>query len=104
MSIWDGIFIGGAGGAIAGLTVWCVQFFHIKIVVKRDKERIYEWLNQNTSDMPGKQFRSTRTIASWNNLTQERVQFIGSIDDRIHLSTGNNEDMWGIRERIKRGN
>ena len=28
--IWQGITIGGAGGAIAGITVWVVQYIHTK--------------------------------------------------------------------------
>ena len=40
------------------------------------------------------QYRSTRTIASHNNLTMDRVRFLCSHDERIHLSTGEEEDMW----------
>jgi hypothetical protein len=35
-TILDGIVIGGAGGAIAGLTVWFVQYTHDKIARKLD--------------------------------------------------------------------
>ena len=30
MNIWYGIIIGATGGAIAGLTVWLVQYTHVK--------------------------------------------------------------------------
>ena len=99
LCIWDGIIIGGAGGAIAGLTVWLVQYAHTKIVECQEKKRIYKWLKVETSNEPGEQFRSTRDIASWNNLTEDRVRYIYSIHDKIFLSTGKKEDMWGIYER-----
>ncbi len=102
ISIWDGIIIGGAGGAIAGITVWLVQWAHTKVTERRDKKLIYEWFKSNTSDKPGEQFRSTRAIASWNNLTEDRVRYICSIHDKIFLSTGEKEDMWGIYEHVPR--
>ena len=99
-TVVDGIIIGGAGGAIAGLTVWLIQYVHDKTVQKIECDRIYKWLRENTADDPGEQFRSTRAVASWNNLTEERVRHICSIDERIFLSTGEKEDMWGIYERV----
>jgi hypothetical protein len=102
VTILDGIVIGGAGGAIAGLTVWLVQYAHDKVVQKIESDRIHNWLKENTTDEPGDQFRSTRAIASWNNLSEDRVRHIGSIDNRIFLSTGDKEDMWGIYERVPR--
>ncbi len=98
-TVIDGIVIGGAGGAIAGLTVWLVQYLHDKVTERRDRKRVFNWLKDNTTDVPGNQFRSTRAIASWNNLTQERVRHLGSIDERIFLSTDNEKDMWGIYRR-----
>ena len=103
-TIADGILIGGAGGAIAGLTVWLVQFIHDTATQKIESNRIHKWLKENTKDEPGKQFRSTRAIASWNNLTQDRVRYICSIDDRIFLSTGEKEDIWGIYNRRPKAN
>lgn len=101
-TVIDGIIIGGAGGAIAGLTVWLVQYIHDKASEKLDGNRIYKWLKNNTKNEPGEQFRSSRAIASWNNLTQERIRHICSIDKRIFLSTGEKEDMWGIYEHVER--
>ena len=63
-TIVDGIAIGGAGGAIAGITVWLVQYLHEKATRKLEGNRVYTWLKKNTSNEAGKQFRSTRTIAS----------------------------------------
>ena len=101
-SIYDGIVIGGAGGAIAGLTVWLIQFAHEKISCKIDCNRVYAWLKENTVDKAGEQFRSTRAIASWTNLTQDRVRYACSVDKRIFLSTGEKEDLWGIFEHVPR--
>ncbi|GGX54505.1 hypothetical protein GCM10007392_22360 [Saccharospirillum salsuginis] len=103
-TIVDGIIIGGAGGAIAGLTVWLVQYSYEKVTQRIHARRIFTWLKANTVANPdeGDQFKSTRAIASWNNLTEERVRFICSIDNRVFLSTGPNEGMWGIYERVPR--
>ncbi len=101
-SIWDGIVIGGAGGAIAGLTISFVGYISRKVKEGNDKRRIYNWLKDNTSDNPGSQFRSTRTIASWNNLTEDRVRYICSIHNKIFLSTGETEDMWSLYEKRSR--
>ena len=100
-TISDGIIIGGAGGAIAGITVWIIQYVHTKVVEKNEKKRVYKWLLKNTSKELGNQFRSTRAIASWNNLTEDRVRYICSIDERIYLSTGSNEGLWSIHERTQ---
>ena len=101
-TILDGIVIGGAGGAIAGLTVWLVQYAHEKVAKKIESNRVYKWLKENTTDEPGEQFRLTRAIASWNNLTEDRVRHVCSVDKRIFLSAGEKEDMWGIYGRSPR--
>lgn len=65
--IWNGIAIGGAGGAIAGLTVWLVRYLHTKSVECIHKQRVYKWLMENTTSDSGEAYRSTRAIASWTN-------------------------------------
>ncbi len=97
--IWDGIVIGGAGGAIAGLTVSLVHYLHRKTIEFIEKRRVYNWLKDNTSNEEGKRYRSTRAIASWNNLTEDRVRYICSIHEKIYLSTGEREDLWSLYER-----
>ncbi len=99
-SIWEGITIGGAGGAIAGITLWAIELIQKKVSEWGDAERIYKWLKENTSEEEA--FRSTRAIASWCNLTEERVRYVCSIDERIYLSTGEKEDMWSLYEREAR--
>lgn len=95
-SVVDGIVIGAAGGALAGVTIWIVTYLHTTTAERRDRKRIHAWLDKNTSDVEGNKYRSTRTIASWNNLTEDRVRFICSIEPRIHLSTGTQEDLWSL--------
>ena len=103
-TIWDGIVIGGAGGAIAGITVWLVQYLHNKTTEYIDSNNIYKWLKNNTvpHGEEGDTFKSTRTIASWINLTEDRVRYICSLDNRIFLSTGINEDLWSLHDRVQR--
>lgn len=104
-SIWDGIIIGGAGGAIAGITVYLVKFLHESWEESRDKNTVYKWLKKNTSDDGSNNkptFRSTKAISSWCNLTPDRIRYICSIHDDIFLSTGKKEDMWSLYEREAR--
>ena len=92
----EGIIIGATGGTAAGLALAFARYCHRKIVECIEMRRVYSWLRKNTKDEEGKRFRSTRTIASWNNLTEERVQYICSLHKEIYLSTGPQEDRWGV--------
>ena len=94
----DGVVIGGAGGAIAGIMVYLVQYLHNKFLDRSESNRVFNWLRENTSDARGKNYRSTRAIASFNNLTQDRVRYLCSIHDGIHLSVGAREDMWALKK------
>jgi len=94
--IIEGIIVGGAGGASAGIIIYLMKLGFDKIIEIKHKNRIYNWLRKNTKDEDGHRFRSTRAISSWNNLPEDRARFLCSIDKRIHLSTGTKEDMWGI--------
>lgn len=100
--ITTGITIGGAGGAIAGITVWIIQYLYTQIKKLNHKWRIYNWLIKKTENTNSMKFRSTRAIASWNNLTENRVQYICSIHKKIYLSTGEKEDLWSLYERGER--
>lgn len=95
-TVWDGIVIGGAGGAIAGLTVSLVHYIHRKTVECIHGRHVYNWLRDNTKNEEGERYRSTRAIASWNNLTEDRVRYICSLHKKIYLSTGEKEDMWSL--------
>lgn len=47
-TVADGIIIGGAGGAIAGLTVYLVQYVHNKWTACVDSKAVYKWLVENS--------------------------------------------------------
>ena len=96
-----GILIGAVGGALAGLTVWFVDYLHKKALLWIHRKRVYVWLSANTRPHHKDEFRSTRTIASYNNLTEDRVRYVCSHDRHIVLSTGETEDLWGIKERVR---
>jgi hypothetical protein len=98
-TIIDGVIIGGAGGAIAGITVYLVQAIHDSVSDRLDSKRVFKWLHENTENVDGKKFRSTRAIASYNNLTEDRVRFLCSHHPKIYLSTGEKEDRWSVHSR-----
>ena len=102
-----GIIIGGAGGAIAGITVWLINLVTAKINELHHKRKIYNWLynrwlrDVNLHNSTGKKiptWHSTKMIASYTNLTEDRVRYICSTHNKISQSIGDNEDMWGITE------
>jgi hypothetical protein len=96
IEIIDGILIGAVGGSFAGLALYLVQQLQIAIIYCVEAQRIYKWLGSHTTMEPGKNYRSTRTIASHNNVTEDRVRYICSTDKRMYLSTGKQENLWGI--------
>ncbi len=74
VQVLEGIIIGAVGGAFAGAAVYGIQYLHSKVVLWIESQRVYKWLSKNTTMEPGRNFRSTRAIASWNNLTEDRVR------------------------------
>jgi len=99
----EGILIGGAGGAVAGLTIMIIQALKNERSKFIHKKRIYSWLKNNTADKKGERYRSTRAISSWNNLTKDRVRYICSVHEKIYLSTGKKEDLWSIYDIVRKG-
>ena len=95
-SVLNGIVI---GGALAGITVYLAAYIHDTIRESREKGRVCEWMdNFIRTNREGIGYLSTRNIASHNNLTEDRARYICSIHDKIYLSTGEKEDMWGLKE------
>ena len=92
--IIEGIIIGSFGGA----AIWVINWIREKVNDSRDSERIYQWLLSNSDEY---KVRSTRTIASFNNLTEDRVRYICSRHEKIFQSTGYKEDMWGLNEVVR---
>ena len=83
MDIGDGVLVGALGGAAAGLALSAVAWLRSTFSDHCDRRRIYRWLQKNTSNEPGEQCASTDTIASCNNLTEDRTRYLCSIDPRI---------------------
>lgn len=100
-SVWEGIIIGGAGGAVAGITVYAIQHAHNLCRDCADTRKVERWISKNTEDKPGARFRTTRAIASWNNLTEDRIRYLCSHSKKIFLSTGEKEDLWSTIQREK---
>ncbi len=90
--IFEGIVIGAAGGAAAGIIILFIQYIKMKCVECFHKERIYKWLQKNTADEDGKRFRTTRSIASWNiprMMARYKPDYVGIIlpNDKYHLES-----------------
>ncbi|CAD7506810.1 hypothetical protein ACXRSW_00520 [Aeromonas dhakensis] len=96
----DGIIIGGAGGAIAGMTVYLVQYIHNKWNDYSDSQKIHIWLSEHSSQENCVKFRSSKAIASYNNMTIDRVRYICSKNEKICLSTGEKDDLWYLRQPV----
>lgn len=88
---------GAAGGAVAGIVIMTIQGIRASWLLRRDANRAYNWLVKNSDKATP--FRSTRSIASHTNLTEDRVRFVCSQDRRIKLSTGEKADVWSIHIR-----
>ena|SRR3990170_2497280 len=115
VSLWDGIVIGSVGGALAGLTVWLLQ--SLKEIVKTElhKKRVYDWLHNRTKQHKGltagipddPRWISTIEIASYTNLTKDRVRYICSIHKKIRPKLEKDlfpdeplKEKWAIREFV----
>ena len=94
--ILQGIIIGGSGGAIAGITLGLIRYLHVKCIECYQRHRVYNWLLKELKKKKKWKFISTRTIASFNNLTMDRTRYICSLQKEIFLSVGPEEDKWGI--------
>jgi hypothetical protein len=94
----NGIIIGATGGAVAGLLLWIVGRLNEYELQWRDGRRVYKWLDKVTKPEGAKPWHSTRAVASYNNLTEDRVRFICSHHKKIDLSTKEKE-MWSIKGR-----
>lgn len=100
MKIVDGIIIGSVGGALASLMTIVFNLLKDSFYVCRDKKRIYQWLKQEYDNNEKFEYRTTRAIASWTNLTEDRVRYICSIHKKIHLSVTTKEDSWKLIKDI----
>lgn len=98
--IVSGIVIGGAGGAVAGLVLWLVARFNEYEIEWREGRRIYRWLDRATVSDGATKWRSTRAIASFTNLPEDRVRDLCSRHPKIVMSTKEKE-VWGLFGRAR---
>lgn len=100
-TISEGIIIGGAGGFIAGISIWIISVLREKVTEWSHKNRIYNWLYNETKHIGqgytvgepnDPRWRQNREIARHNNLTIDRVNYICSIHKGIILI--GKEDIW----------
>ena len=98
--IQTGTIIGAAGGAVAGLILWPVGRLNEYEIEYREKRRVYKWLDKVTEPAETRKWRKTRAIASYNNLTEDRVRYICSRHPKIVLSS-KEEEVWGILGRAR---
>jgi hypothetical protein len=90
MEILEGILIGAVGGAAAGLVVYLCKVYFEDKELKKDKATVYKWLKANSH--PEKdQYKSATKIASFCNLTPERVKYVCSKHEDIYLYEGGKE-------------
>ena len=93
-------FLTGLCGAMG---VYIIAFIREQYKLGRDKRRILLWLSKNTAKKTTLQpnvneYRTTRMIASYNNLTDDRVRFICSIHPQIRTTRGEEKDIWGLTD------
>ncbi|CAD0006731.1 hypothetical protein [Flavobacterium salmonis] len=96
ITIIEGIIIGGVGGAIAGLVIWVAELIRQCILTSCHTSRVENWLKKHSTP----EWRSTRAIASHNNLTEDRIRFICSQSDKIKLNSidsNDSKELWKFK-------
>jgi hypothetical protein len=110
---WDEIAI----GTVAGVVVLFITLGKDKLVVEKDKRRIFQWLCKKTqqgkawtvgSPINDPRWISTEEIACALNLPQDRVRYICSIHKKIRPKMKSDlfpneslEEKWAVREFVK---
>ncbi len=96
----EGVIIGAAGGASAGIILAVIKWLSDQYLVKRDAGRVLCWLKKACSSEGSDLWRSTHAIASYNNLTLERVQYICSYSEKI-VRSSKEKEMWGLADMTR---
>lgn len=97
--VWQGILVGAVGGACAGIAVKVVGGLVDLYRDCTDKKAVYDWFTNEEGGPTPPKFRTTRAIASWNDLTEDRARYICSRHPKIYLSTGAQPELWSIQDR-----
>jgi len=93
--VWEGIITGAAGGASAGIILASLKALHEGHLKRRDIKRVVKWLEKVSEPEGSSPWRSTHAIASYTNLTEDRVRYVCSESDLIVRSSGERET-WGL--------
>jgi len=99
-TILEGVIIGAAGGAAAGIVIWSLELARKAIIKKCDTNKVEKWLKLHTIPNHTEERRSTVAIASHNDLTVDRVRFICSYSSKIQLNSKDGNDskeMWKFK-------
>ena len=96
ITIWQSILIGGTGGFFAGITIYLTKSLVNKIKESIDSRRVYKWLKMNTSSNPVDRWITTIRIASYNNLSVDRVRYLCSKHRKIQMNPTTTHDTWTI--------
>ncbi len=94
----NGIIVAFIGGAIGGIVIWLIGVAKDSVTKLCDTKKVEKWLKINTLDEI--KWRSTRAIASHNNLPEDRVRYICSYSKKIQLNTkdsNESKELWKIR-------
>jgi hypothetical protein len=101
--MWDSLTRDLVLSLVSGLIGFFAKKIWDAIKDQLHSRRIYSWM-QAQSRIPGAPtFRSTKTIASHTNLTQERVTELCSRHSKIYLSVGDKDGRWSISKRRESG-
>ena len=95
VKVWEGIITGTAGGASAGIILALLKALHDGYLKRRDTKRVIGWLEKVSDPAQAAPWRSTHAIASYTNLTEDRVRYICSESEKIVRSSGERET-WGL--------
>ena len=93
--VWEGIITGAAGGASAGIILASLKALHEGHPKRRDVKRVIGWLEKVSAPEGADPWRSTHAIASYTNLTEDRVRYVCSESEKIVRSSGEKET-WGL--------
>ncbi len=93
--VWEGIITGAAGGASAGIILASLKALHEGHSKRRDLRRVLGWLKEVSAPEGSEPWRSTHAIASYTNLTEDRVRYVGSASEKI-VRSSREKETWGL--------
>lgn len=86
-------------GLFGAMGVYIIKAMNDYCILQKHKKRVYNWLKSNTEKgAVNREWRKSSTIASYTDLTADRVRYICSIHDKIRASRKEENDMWGLKE------